>query len=282
MANRRMFSKKITDTDLFMDMPSSAQNLYFHLNMNADDDGFVGSPKKIQRTIGASRDDLTILMTKQYIIPFESGVVVIKDWKIHNYIRPDRYYETMYKDEKSMLSFDENNAYKIQEKSGIPNDNQSSYQREPQVRLGKGRLELGKGSGSSSSNNKEASQLKQVFNFWEQNGFGLLAPKTVQDFEYWIKDFEKIGATTTAAIELLLHALGIAVDNGVKKYAYVNSILKDWEQSRYLSVDQVKAEDKKNKSSYDNQQWPDYRVDDSESEPISNREYTMNSDDFPY
>ena len=81
---------------------------------------------------------------------------------------------------------------------------------------------------------------------------------------------------------MLLHALGIAVDNGVKKYSYVNSILKDWEQCRYLSVEQVKAEDKKNKSSDDNQQWPDYRIDDSESEPISNREYTMNSDDFPY
>lgn len=113
---------------------------------------------------------------------------------------------------------------------------------------------------NSNSNNKEKSEIKSIFEFWEQNGFGLLAPKTVQDFDYWIKDFEKIGATTTAAIELIIHALGIAVDNGVKKYAYVNTILKDWEQNGYLSVDQVKAENKKKNTVKDNRKWPDYSV----------------------
>nr|DAY93327.1 MAG TPA: replisome organizer protein [Caudoviricetes sp.] len=135
---------------------------------------------------------------------------------------------------------------------------------------------------SENSSRDDQMTLKTVFQFWEQNGFGMIAPKTVQDFEYWVKDFEKIGTTTTAAVELILHALEKAVDYNGKNYSYVKSILTDWEQRRYLSVDQVKAEDKKNKSSDDNQQWPDYRIDDSESEPISNREYTMNSDDFPY
>src|SRR5699024_9677123 len=90
MAQRRMFSKKITETDLFLDMPMSAQCLYFHLNMSADDDGFIGNAKTIRRMIGASEDDLKLLFAKEFLIPFESGVVVVKDWKIHNYIRSDR------------------------------------------------------------------------------------------------------------------------------------------------------------------------------------------------
>ncbi len=92
MAQRRMFSNTIkVDSDLFMDMPKSAQLLYFHLNMHkVDDDGFVGNTKSIMRMIGSSDDDLKILIAKQYLIPFENGVTVIKDWHIHNYIRSDR------------------------------------------------------------------------------------------------------------------------------------------------------------------------------------------------
>ncbi|WP_321387350.1 phage replisome organizer N-terminal domain-containing protein [uncultured Enterococcus sp.] len=120
-------------------------------------------------------------------------------------------------------------------------------------------IELEK-SNSNSNSKEQQNPHKKIFTFWEQNGFGCIASKTVQDLDYWVKDFEKIGATTTAAIDLILHALGIAVDNGVKKYAYVNSILKDWEQNRFLTVEQVKAEDKKNRSGDDKRQWPDYRV----------------------
>ena len=88
MAQRRMFSKKVTDTDVFLDMPLSTQALYFHLNMHADDDGFVGNINTIKRMIGASKDDEKLLIAKQFLIPFEaSGVVVIKDWRLHNYIR---------------------------------------------------------------------------------------------------------------------------------------------------------------------------------------------------
>ena len=84
MAERRMFAKTIIDSDLFLDMPMSTQLLYFHLSMRADDDGFINNPKKIQRMIGCSEDDLKMLIMKQFIIPFESGVVVIKQWRIHN------------------------------------------------------------------------------------------------------------------------------------------------------------------------------------------------------
>lgn len=111
MAERRMFAKTIIDSDAFLDMPMSARLLYYDLSMRADDDGFVNAPKKIMRMVGATQDDISILALRKFIIPFDSGVVVIKHWKIHNYIRKDTYNETKYKEEKATLALDENNAY---------------------------------------------------------------------------------------------------------------------------------------------------------------------------
>jgi hypothetical protein len=113
MAEKRMFAKKITESDAFLDMPSSTQALYFHLNMSADDDGFVNNPKKIQRMVGASDDDMKILMVKSFVILFESGIIVIKHWKMHNYIQNDRYKPTDYIEEKSMLQIKKNKAYTL-------------------------------------------------------------------------------------------------------------------------------------------------------------------------
>ena len=115
MAERRMFAKKITESDSFLDMPSSTQMLYFHLSMNADDDGFVNNPKKIQRMCGASDDDFKLLIAKSFVILFESGVIVIKHWKMHNYIQADRYRPTDYVEEKSMLGLKKNKAYTLDE-----------------------------------------------------------------------------------------------------------------------------------------------------------------------
>ena len=136
MAERRMFAKTIIDSDAFLDMPLSSQALYFHLSMRADDDGFINNPKKIQRMVGGSDDDLKLLVAKRFIIPFESGIVVIKHWKIHNYIRNDRYKETVYKEEKASLYLKETGAYTVGLPPGIPDDNQM----ETQDRLGKDRL----------------------------------------------------------------------------------------------------------------------------------------------
>ena len=111
MAERRMFTTKIVDSDAFMDMPLSTQSLYFHLSMRADDDGFVNNPKKIQRMIGASEDDLKLLIAKRFILAFESGVIVIKHWRMHNLLRKDRYNPTQYQEEFKMLSLKENGAY---------------------------------------------------------------------------------------------------------------------------------------------------------------------------
>lgn len=110
-----MFAKKITESDSFLDMPSSTQMLYFHLSMNADDDGFVNNPKKIQRMCGASDDDFKLLIAKSFVILFESGIIVIKHWKMHNYIQSDRYRPTDYVDEKSMLGVKKNKAYTLDE-----------------------------------------------------------------------------------------------------------------------------------------------------------------------
>ena len=137
MAERRMFAKTIVLSDAFLDMPLSARCLYFTLGMLADDDGFVNSPKSIMRQAGASTDDLNLLKVKRFILDFDSGVIVIKHWRIHNYIQKDRYKESKYMEEKATLMIDQNGAYTecIQDVSTL----------DTQVRLGKDRdrIELG-------------------------------------------------------------------------------------------------------------------------------------------
>jgi hypothetical protein len=122
MAEKRMFAKTIVLSDAFLDMPMSARCLYFTFGMLADDDGFVSSPKAIMRQCGASKDDLNILLSKRYVLAFESGVIVIKHWRINNYLRTDRYIETTYLEEKSTLTLDAKGAYvEIENReSGIP------------------------------------------------------------------------------------------------------------------------------------------------------------------
>ena len=146
MAERRMFAKSIIDSDAFIDMPVSARLLYYDLSMRADDDGFVNAPKKIMKFVGASMDDMNILIARKFIISFDDGVVVIKHWRIHNYIQNDRYKETNYKDHKKQLILDENKAYKLLPKGACI---QNGYIMDTQVRLGKDSI------GKDSINNKE-------------------------------------------------------------------------------------------------------------------------------
>jgi len=146
MAERRMFAKTIVDSDAFLDMPLSTQALYFHLNMRADDDGFINNPRKIQRMIGCADDDLRILISKHFVIPFASGVCVIKHWRMHNYIQNDRYKETAYLEEKTQLSIKKNKSYTLNSKTMDTECIQDGYGLETQVRLGKDRLEIGKDS----------------------------------------------------------------------------------------------------------------------------------------
>ena len=110
---RRMFSDEITTSDAFLDMPTESQLLYFHLGMNADDDGFIANTKMTQRILGASDDALKILFAKKFLLAFENGVCVIKHWRINNYIRKDIYKETKYIEQKRRLYIRENGAYSM-------------------------------------------------------------------------------------------------------------------------------------------------------------------------
>ena len=118
MANRRMFSLDVVDTDVFLDLPISSQALYFHLGMRADDDGFVSSPKRITNMVGCNMDDLKLLIAKGFIIQFDSGIIVIKHWKVNNYLRSDRYRPTLHQTEKESLT-DNENGYSVST-TGIP------------------------------------------------------------------------------------------------------------------------------------------------------------------
>ena len=155
MANRRMFSMKIIDTDAFLDMPVSAQNLYFHLCMRADDNGFVSNPKKVMRMVGSTDDDYKILCIKRFLIQFPSGICVIKHWLIHNYIQKDRYEPSQWIEEKNSLSIKENKVYTecIQDVSNLL----------PQVRL-----EVDKDSISNNRSKKEIYSDGRFVFFWNE------------------------------------------------------------------------------------------------------------------
>lgn len=149
MAERRMFAKSITESDAFLEMPLSTQALYLHLNMNADDDGFVGSPKRILRMINASDDDLRLLLTKRFVLGFNSGIIVIKHWRMNNYIRPDRYKMTTYEEELKSLKVKDNGSYTELATNGMSLGIPNVYQLDTQVRIGKDSI------GKYSIDNKE-------------------------------------------------------------------------------------------------------------------------------
>lgn len=178
MAQRRMFSQKITETDKFLDMGLTTQSLYFHLGMNADDDGFVGNPKSIKRMIGASEDDLKALVEKDYLIVFEDGVVVIKDWRVSNYVKPDRYTPTIYTDDRKLIGLDKNKRYQFVSDLE-PERNQVGTEMSPECIQDGDKMEpncIQSGSKNKNQISSENSQPQQGQGFssmepnWNQNG----------------------------------------------------------------------------------------------------------------
>ena len=167
--NHRMFAKNIIDSDKFLDMGAGSRLLYYDLIMRADDDGFVGAPKRIMRETGASLDDMNVLISKSYVLPFDSGVVVIKHWRIHNIIRKDRYKETEYTDERSMLGLNEKNEYEFDDSQSFlpdgtdvapewqPDDNQT-------VALSKEKISKEKISKVKESNKKKNKEKEERLN----------------------------------------------------------------------------------------------------------------------
>lgn len=156
-----MFSKKITNTDQFLDLPLSSQALYFHLNMNADDDGFVNNVRSIIRLVGASNDDFKLLVAKQFVIAFNDGITVIRDWRIHNYIQKDRRQPTLYKKELKQLGLDENNRY-IKDPNHVSNLDTECIQNgyTGKVRLGKVSKDIDK---DSKEDKRSLAKAKQSF-----------------------------------------------------------------------------------------------------------------------
>ena len=243
MAERRMMAKSVIETDVFMDMPMSSQCLYFHLLLRGDDDGFIANPKRVMREVGVNDDDMKMLIAKRYIIPFESGVVVIRHWRIHNYIRSDRYTQT-HCDELSMLEIKQNKTYEKRSgiptgipgdiptgiPSGIPSDNHVSTTLDTQVRLGKDSIdkssvEEDKSSLSGKPDEKApaySEMTRKVIDYLNQKAGTTYRATTKKTIEH-IKARMKEGAT--------LEDFKVVIDAKCKEW------INDEKMSRYLRPD---------------------------------------------
>ena len=266
MAEKRMFTQKIIDSDAFLDMPLSSQALYFHLNMRADDDGFVNNPKRIQRTIGASEDDLKLLIVKRFVIGFESGVIVIKHWKMHNTLKKDRYNPTQYQEELQTLALKENKSYT--EKTGDnlattwqPNGNHLEPQRnhngtitEPQYSIDKYRLVENREDILSSSDEQECSKseiYKTIITYLNEKAGTSYKPTTKKTKEviqarinegFTIEDFKtvidkKCSDWLNSEFEQYLRPSTLF---GTKFESYLNSPVKQKQQTQTETPDFLK------------------------------------------
>lgn len=198
MAEKRMFAKTIIDSDLFLDMPVTAQLLYFHLCMRADDDGFINNPKRIMRDVRCSDDDMKVLVAKDFVIPFESGVIVIKHWRLHNYIRKDRRKPSQCL-ESSMIRTDEHGIYqldgqRVNQVTDNMSDNvstkcqsvcQSTCQPSDIPRVGKYRLDKSR---LVESTDGQTDELQPLIAFYETN-IEFLTPFKLQDLQGMVEDF---------------------------------------------------------------------------------------------
>lgn len=236
MAQRRMFSRKITDTDKFIEMPATTQNLYFHLNMNADDEGFVDRVSIIQRMIGASGDDLKLLIAKGFIIPFESGVVVIRHWRIHNYIQADRFQATIYQNEKSQIEYDDTKTANIKPLEQCVQD---VYKLDTQVRLGKDsldkdRLELDKV--NNHNNTVPVENKKSLSKIFKDSEIKLNERHLQMIYEYIALDH--------FTVPMIQYAVERTEDAGSTSFNYLNKILKSWKDKGYTTLKEVKESDR--------------------------------------
>ena len=229
MAERRMMSKSIIKSDAFLDMPSTTQNLYFHMLLDADDDGFINAPKSIMRMIGAKDDDMKVLVAKQFVIPFESGVVVIKDWKIHNYIQNDRYKPSALP-ERDLINIQKDKTYTL--KTNVSILDTECIQN---VSIGKDRLgkdSIGKDSIGKTTTEKIKAiekdavvddELSKIAKLYLENGFGQASGYTAELLNQALHEY---------SFAWCENALKITVEQGGKSWRYTQTILKNW-KSKY-------------------------------------------------
>lgn len=254
MANKRMFSIDVTETDSFLEMPLTAQALYFHLGMRGDDDGFVSNPRSIMRVAGCSEGDLAILAEAGYIISFRSGVIVISDWKVNNNLRNDRYKPTTFQSERSMLSETANKRYILNgvptgnqmDTNGIPSDNQMTPQ--PNV------TQRNQTQRSSSSNDTAAaadsrtdSDLAEIVQHF-QEVIGVFPRSALDKLQRWREVYP---------VEIIRAAIDEAAENNVRKWRYVDGVLKGWQADGVRTLGDVAArrEARKKPEQPQEQEW---------------------------
>ena len=234
MANKRMFSVDVTETDAFLDMPLTAQALYFHLGMRGDDDGFVSNPRSVMRVAGCNEADLKTLEESGYIITFRSGVIVISDWKVNNNLRNDRYKPTTFQNERSMLSETANKRYILSngnqvDTNGIPLCNQVTPQ--PNV-----------------------TQRNLAQRSSSDNGATAAAPRTDSGLSEIVQHFERvIGIFPRSALdklqryrdsipaEVICKAFDEAAESGHRSWKYANGVLKSWQADGVRTLGDVEA-----------------------------------------
>lgn len=253
MADKRMMSKSVIDTDMFLDMPASTQCLYFHMLLRADDDGFLKNAKTIMRTVGASPDDVKLLIAKQYLIPFDTGIMAIKHWRIHNYIKKDRYKPTDCEEIK-LLEVNEKGEYILAEpvrnqvgsnmeptciQSGTtlePMRNQAGSNMEPQVR-DRDRLEIEIGKDRDKEEDKEErhfddDEKKKILTTYQKEIHPVLSSSEYGKLYDLIDEY---GAVR------VLQAIERAVLRGKRSIGYINGILDKWRRDGYDEPDAARS-----------------------------------------
>ena len=235
MANRRMFSKDVLMTDDFLDLPPTTKVLYFFLNLEADDDGFVANPRTVMRFIGSTKDDMKLLVEGNYVLLFDTGVVVITDWTEHNSIRKDRKKATRFVEEMQQIVLVEGNKYKwlsdVQ-----PSGNQLTTSRQPNGCIGEDRI--GEDRGVEVREEKQLTpttpfnqDFANLYKAFEQETGKALSPLQMEDLQYMLEDFNA---------DVILEALKEAVSQGKANFAYIKAILNRWKQDNLMTVELVR------------------------------------------
>lgn len=237
MANKRMFSIDVTETDNFLELPLTAQALYFHLGMQGDDDGFVANPRSIVRITGCSEQDLTVLVESGYIIAFRSGVIVISDWRVNNNLRNDRYKPTTFQDERSMLSETANKRYVLArgnqvDTNGIPTVSRVTPQPNvTQRNLTQRSSSSNAATTAAASDSRADSDLAEIVQYFERV-IGIF-PRSALDKLQRYRD--------SIPSEVICEAFDEAAESGHRSWKYANGILKSWQADGVRTLGDVKA-----------------------------------------
>ena len=229
MAQKRMFNNLEVGSDDFLEMPDSSQNLYFHLSMQADDDGFVDNWKSIMRMTGKKEDDLKLLIAKSFVIPFESGILVIRHWRLNNYIQKDRYKETIHKEEKSLLSTDANNVYNL---------DTDCIQNVSSDKISIDKISIEENSSSSVNDILYDSKIEEL----QKVMIETIGTTNINNIHECISYLDKL------PIELIKYALRKTARVERPSWQYTIPILESYIQKGFKTVEEVQADDLKFKN----------------------------------